>query len=86
MPSRKWQRHELVGRRTELGVLLRCGKCAAGTSTGGSGAGGGAGGRGDDDEEYQVAGCLEGDAELFAPGNVVSPPVIGDWNNNEDWK
>jgi hypothetical protein len=57
----------------------------AGAPVGGPGAGGGAGGRGDD-KEYQVAGYLEGDSELFAPGKVVSPPVIGDWNNQEDWK
>lgn len=30
MPLRKWQRHELVGRRTELGVLLRRSRGAAG--------------------------------------------------------
>jgi hypothetical protein len=53
---------------------------------GGGGAGGGAGGGQGDDKEYQTASYLEGDADLFAPGKVVSPPVIGDWNSKEDWK
>lgn len=51
------------------------------------GAGGaGAGGGQSDDMEHQFADYLEGDSELFAPGRVVSPPVIGDWKSKEDWK
>jgi hypothetical protein len=48
--------------------------------------GGGAGGGQGEDKEYQTASYLEGDPELFAPGKVVSPPVIGDWNSKDDWK
>lgn len=63
---------------------------ARGLGSGGSpmGGGGAPGGRsrGEDDDEYQGASYLEGDAEIFAPGEVVSPPVIGDWHGNQDWK
>jgi hypothetical protein len=52
---------------------------------GGGGAPGGRS-RGEDDDEHQVAAYLEGDSEIFAPGSVVSPPVIGDWHGNQDWK
>lgn len=58
---------------------------ANGAPMGGGGAPGGRS-RGEDDEEYQGASYLEGDAEIFAPGSVVSPPVIGDWHGNQDWK
>jgi hypothetical protein len=63
---------------------------ARGLGSGGSpmGGGGAPGGksRGEDDDEYQGASYLEGDAEIFAPGEVVSPPVIGDWHGQQDWK
>lgn len=52
----------------------------------GGGRGAGTGGGQGDDMEHQVASYLEGDSELFAPGQVVSPPVIGDWNSTQDWK
>jgi len=58
---------------------------AAGAPMGGGGAPGGRS-RGEDDDEHQAASYLEGDADVFAPGSVVSPPVIGDWHGNQDWK
>ena len=58
---------------------------AAGAPMGGGGAPGGRS-RGEDDDEHQPASYLEGDADVFAPGSVVSPPVIGDWHGNQDWK
>lgn len=58
----------------------------AGAMPMGGGMGGAGGGGKGEDKEYRVASYLKGDEDLLAPGKVVSPPVIGDWNNEQDWK
>jgi hypothetical protein len=58
---------------------------AGGMPMGGGMGGAGGGGKGED-KEHRVAAYLKGDEDLLAPGKVVSPPVIGDWNNEQDWK
>ncbi len=46
----------------------------------------GSGTRKEDDKEHKAASFLENlDLEFFAGEQVVAPPVIGDWTN-EDWK
>ena len=59
---------------------------AAGTpGMGGMGAGA-RGGKGEDDKEHKAADYLESDdPNFFAGEQVVAPPVIGDWKN-QDWK
>ncbi|OLF18532.1 hypothetical protein [Actinophytocola xanthii] len=61
---------------------------ARGGNAGGAPMGGmgGAGSQGAEDREYRFAEYLEGESELFAPDAVVHPPVIGDWQNKQDWK
>jgi hypothetical protein len=59
---------------------------AAGTpGMGGMGAGG-RGGKKEDDKEHKSADYVESDdPNFFAGEQVVAPPVIGDWKN-QDWK
>jgi hypothetical protein len=60
------------------------GKGTAGTPMGGMGHGAGKGG--EEDKEHKLADYLEPeDPSIFAPDQVVAPPVIGDWTNT-DWK
>ncbi|MCR3722210.1 MULTISPECIES: hypothetical protein [Prauserella salsuginis group] len=63
---------------------------AAGSGmAGGMAPGMGASGRkGEEDKEHRVAGYLEDGEDVFAPEQVIAPPVIGDWENNknEDWR
>ncbi|WP_033293512.1 PPE domain-containing protein [Amycolatopsis jejuensis] len=63
------------------------GKGAPGSpGMGGMGAGGGRGGTGPEDKEHKIADYVESDdPSFFAPDEVVAPPVIGDWKN-QDWK
>ncbi|MDT7729306.1 MAG: hypothetical protein QOI21_5882 [Actinomycetota bacterium] len=60
------------------------GKGTTGSPMGGMGHGAGKGG--DEDKEHKLADYLEpDDPSIFAPDQVVAPPVIGDWTNT-DWK
>ncbi|MBE1495275.1 hypothetical protein H4696_002375 [Amycolatopsis lexingtonensis] len=63
------------------------GKPGAAGSPGMGGMGAGAkGGKGDNDKEHKAADYLESDdPNFFAGEQVVAPPVIGDWKN-QDWK
>ncbi|WP_410635583.1 hypothetical protein [Amycolatopsis sp. cmx-4-83] len=63
------------------------GKAGAAGSPGMGGMGAGAkGGKGDNDKEHKAADYLESDdPNFFAGEQVVAPPVIGDWKN-QDWK
>lgn len=63
------------------------GKAGAAGSPGMGGMGAGArGGKKDDDKEHKSADYLESDDPNFFDGEqVVAPPVIGDWKN-QDWK
>ncbi|GAA1247901.1 hypothetical protein GCM10009676_37660 [Prauserella halophila] len=49
---------------------------------------GAAGRKSEEDEEHRMAGYLEDEEDVFAPEQVIAPPVIGDWENNknEDWR
>ncbi|MGK3201680.1 hypothetical protein [Amycolatopsis sp. MEPSY49] len=63
------------------------GKSGAAGSPGMGGMGAGArGGKKEDDKEHKAADYLESDdPNFFAGEQVVAPPVIGDWKN-QDWK
>lgn len=68
-------------------------RSAAGTSgsagrpgTPGAGMGGGGARKGEEDKEHRVADYLEGDPDLFEGGQVIAPPVIGDWKKPKDDK
>ena len=63
------------------------GKAGAAGSPGMGGMGAGArGGKKEDDKEHKSADYLESDdPNFFAGEQVVAPPVIGDWKN-QDWK
>ncbi|WP_410667384.1 WXG100 family type VII secretion target [Amycolatopsis sp. cmx-4-68] len=63
------------------------GKAGASGSPGMGGMGAGArGGKKEDDKEHKSADYLESDdPNFFAGEQVVAPPVIGDWKN-QDWK
>ncbi|ROS38737.1 hypothetical protein [Amycolatopsis thermoflava] len=55
----------------------------AGTPAAGGMAPHGGKGQGAEDKEHRVADYLEGDPDLFEGGDVVAPPVIGDWKKNK---
>ncbi|MDQ0383105.1 hypothetical protein [Amycolatopsis thermophila] len=40
-------------------------------------------GKGEDDKEHRIADYIEGDPDLFEGGDVVAPPVIGDWKKTK---
>jgi hypothetical protein len=68
-------------------------RTAAGTSgaagrpgTPGAGMGGGGARKGEEDKEHRVADYLEGDPDLFEPGQIIAPPVIGNWKKPKDDK
>ncbi|SFJ82557.1 PPE-repeat protein [Amycolatopsis sacchari] len=61
------------------GAAGRAGAPGAGMPHGGRG-------KGEEDKEHKVADYIEGDPELFEAGQVVAPPVIGDWKKNKPSK
>jgi hypothetical protein len=68
----------------------RGGAGAAGTAgrngTAGAGMGHGGRGKGEEDKEHRLADYLEGEPDLFEAGQVVAPPVIGDWKKAKEDK
>ncbi len=61
---------------------------AAGTPgmSGMGGMGGAKGGKKEEDKEHRLADYVENDdPDAFSADEVVAPPVIGDWQN-QDWK
>jgi hypothetical protein len=43
-------------------------------------------GKGEEDKEHRLADYLEGEPDLFEAGQVVAPPVIGDWKKAKEDK
>jgi len=62
------------------------GRGTTGSPMGGMGGAGAHGKKGEEDKEHKSPVYVENDdPELFAADEIVAPPVIGDWTN-QDWK
>ena len=77
---------EALAARNAAGTAGATRGAAGAPGMGGMGAGGAKGGKGEEDKEHRLADYLENDdPDAFAPDEIVAPPVIGDWQN-QDWK
>ena len=75
---------EALAARNAAGTAGRGAAGSPGMS--GMGGGGARGGKQEEDKEHRLADYVENDdPELFGADEVVAPPVIGDWQN-QDWK